>query len=259
MKKELSAAVILLVTLSALIGCKKTSYHHDDLTMYYNPLQVGKYAVYQLDSLTFYYYGQLDTITHYLAKDSVEEAITDNEGRPGWRVVRYLSNLSGTAPWIPSLTFWVTATRQRLEVVENNLRFIRLAFPIEDGFSWQGNSFLPYDPFRDFFVDLGDITNHMDLHSWNYSYRNVNKSFTAGNQTYDSTVTVMQVDESSNVPIVIDTLFASKTYWSETYARNIGLVYRHTAFWEYQPPKLNGTPVGYKIGFEMTLTLLSHN
>jgi hypothetical protein len=220
---------------------------------------VGKYAIYQLDSLTFYYYGQLDTLTHYLAKDSVEEAVIDNEGRPGWRVVRYLSNLSGTAPWTPSMSFWVIPTVQRIEVVENNLRFIKLAFPVNEGISWAGNSFLPYAPFQDFFSDFSDITNHLDLHTWNYSYQNVNKPFTAGGQTYDSTVTVLQVDQSENVPILIETSLASRTYWSETYARNIGLVYRHTAIWEYQPPPPDGSRMGYKMGFEMTLTLLSHN
>ena len=258
MKRNQSAAIVAIFALSTLISCKKTTYKNPaSVTDYYNPLQVGKYAIYQLDSLTFYYYGQLDTVTHYLAKDSVEEALIDNEGRPGWRVVRYLSDLTETQPWTPSMSFWVTPTVQRLEVDENNLRFIKLAFPLDEGVSWSGNSFLPYAPFQDFF-DFSDDS-HLSLQLWDYKYQNVNQPFTAGTQTFDSTVTVMQVNDSINVPILDPGSFASRTYWSETYARNVGLVYRHTAIWEYQPPTPNGSQSGYKIGYEMTLTLLSHN
>ena len=80
-----------------------------------------------------------------------------------------------------------------------------------------------------------------------------------GGATYDSTLTILQEDDSANVPIVIDTAFASRTYWSETYAKNIGLVYRHSILWEYQPPVPNSTQGGYKIGFEVTFTLVDHN
>jgi len=258
MKRNQSAAVIALFTLLILIGCKKTTYKNPaTVTDYFNSLQVGKYAIYQLDSLTFYYYGQLDTVTHYHAKDSVEEALIDNEGRPGWRVVRYLSDPDETLPWTPSGTFWVTPTRQHLEVVEDNLRFIKLAFPVDDGVSWSGNSFLPYAPFKDFF-DFSDDS-HLNLQLWNFTYQDVNKPATIGSNTYDSTVTVMQMNDSINVPILDPNSFASRTYWSETYAKNVGLVYRHTAIWEYQPPTPNGSQTGYKIGYEVTLTLLSHN
>jgi hypothetical protein len=223
------------------------------------PLQVGKYVTYRLDSLTFYYYGQKDTITQYLAKDSVEAAITDNIGRPSWRIVRYLSDTTG-AQWTPNETYMVTPTVQTLEVVENNLRFIKLAFPMDEGYSWAGNTYLPKNPYRDDF-DFSGVLN-LNPQRWTYTYQNVNKSFQIGSQVYDSTTTILEVDDSTNLfnnfPIV-DTSFASRTNWTETYARNIGLVYRHTALWEWQPPTPNGTQIGYKLGFEVTLTIIDHN
>jgi hypothetical protein len=249
----LTLAVVLAIT-----SCKKTTYTYpaNPLTNYFAPLQVGKYITYRLDSLSFYYYGQLDTLTRYLAKDSVEEAITDNQGRPSWRVVRYLSDTMGTA-WTPNETYMVTATQQTLEMVEDNLRYIKLAFPLDEGFSWTGNTYLPYAPYQDFF-DFSDDS-HLSVQLWNYTYQQVNKPFSVGNQAYDSTVTVLQVNDSINVPITDPNSFASRTYWTETYARNIGLIYRHTSLWEYQPPTPNGTQTGYKIGFEATLTIVDHN
>jgi hypothetical protein len=250
-----AAALIILLT---AIGCKRTLYNYPNnpLTNYYLPLEVGKYAIYELDSLNFYYYGQLDTLTQYLAKDSVESSFVDNAGHLSWTVVRYLSPMNGPISWAASETKTVTPFTQSIEEQENNLRFIKLAFPLDDSFSWNGNSYLPDNPYQGSF-DFSASTN-MYLNAWTYTYQNVNQPFTAGGTTYDSTVTVLQADDSVHLPIVTDTLFAAKTYWSETYAKHVGLVYRHTALWELQPRTLNGQSA-YKIGFEVTQTLLDHN
>src|ERR1700722_11444298 len=106
MKKRLGALLIALVV--AITSCKKTiSYPAIPLSDYFITLQVGKYVTYRLDSLNFYYYGQLDTTTSYLAKDSVEKMTVDGSGQTAWLVTRYLSDTTGSA-WSPSLTYTVT-------------------------------------------------------------------------------------------------------------------------------------------------------
>lgn len=254
---RLAGAAALIILLTA-IGCKRTLYNYpsNPLTNYYIPLEVGKYAIYQLDSLNFYYYGQLDTLTHYLAKDSVEHSFVDNAGHTSWVVVRYLSPATGPTVWTASETKTVTPFAQSIEEVENNLRFIKLVFPMQDSFTWNGNSYLPDNPYQGYF-DFSASTN-VYLNAWSYTYLNTNQRYTAGGKTYDSTLTVLQANDSVHLPIITDTLFAAKTYWSETYAKNIGLVYRHTALWELQPRTLNGQSA-CKIGFEITMTLLDHN
>ncbi len=262
----LAFLVAAIAVMLSVTSCKRQVYTYpsNPLTNYFMPLQVGKYVTYRLDSLTFYYYGQKDTITRYLAKDSVEAAIMDNLGRPSWIITRYLSDTTG-AQWAPNESYVVTPTTQTVEVVENNLRFLKLAFPMDEGFSWAGNTYLPSNPYsdptsQDYFDFSGAL--NLNLQRWNYTYQNVNKPFQAGPRVYDSTITILQVNDSGNVfnnAPVIDTSFASKTYWTETYARNIGLVYRHTALWEWQPPTPNNTQVGYKLGFELTLTIVDHN
>ena len=248
MKNIRLAGAISLLTLTTIISCKRTLYHHPDdaLTHYFIPLEVGKYAIYQVDSLNFYYYGQLDTLTHYFVKDSVESSFVDNLGHTSWMVVRYITPISDPNGWTPSAG--------SIEFTENNLRFIKLAYPMTNGGSWNGNSYLPNAPYQDIFKFTA-----LSLNQWVYTYQNFNAPFTAGGTAYDSTVTILQEDDSANVPIVIDTAFASRTYWSETYAKNIGLVYRHSIIWEYQPPIPNSSQGGYKTGFEVTFTLLQHN
>jgi len=256
MKNRLGALLIALVV--TITSCKKTiSYPAIPLTDYFITLQVGKYVTYRMDSLNFYYYGQLDTITSYLAKDSVEGTSVDGTGATVWRVTRYLSDTSGDS-WRPTETYTVSPTTQTIDMTENNLRFIKLAWPMDLGFSWTGNTYLPYAPYQDFF--LYSSYANLSLGGWNYTYMQVNQPFTVNNGTnYDSTTTVLQIADSTNVPITDPTSFASATYWSETYGKHIGLIYRHTEMWEYQPPTPDGTQEGYKIGFEVTMTVVDHN
>lgn len=249
--------ILLLCLVIVVTSCKKTiHYPATSLTDYFLTLQVGKYATYRLDSLNFYYYGQLDTITSYLAKDSVESSFVDGAGNKAWYVTRYLSDTTGTN-WYPGETYTVTPLQQRIEMTEENLRFIKLAFPMDQGFSWTGNTYLPYAPYKGFF-DYSDDS-HLTLGTWNYSYQSVNTPYSLGSQKFDSTLTVMQRNDSINVPITDVHSFASRTYWSETYAKHIGLIYRHTEMWEYQPPTPDGTQSGYKIGFQLTMKLVDHN
>jgi hypothetical protein len=254
---KLRPVVLFLVAFLTFASCKKTAHYPAVAPAdYFIPLQVGKYATYRLDSLNFYYYGQLDTVTSYLAKDSVESSFVDGAGNTAWYVTRYLSDTTGSN-WYPGETYTVTPSQQRLEMTEDNLRFIKLAFPIAQGSSWPGNSYLPYAPYADFF-DYSDDS-HLTLGTWNYTYQSVNKPYNVGSLSFDSTVTVLQENDSINVPITDPNSFASRTYWSETYARHVGLVYRRTEMWEYQPPTPDGTQIGYKIGFQLTMRLIDHN
>lgn len=259
MKFRLLSILLLAPLLAAVFSsCKKTiHYPANPLTNYYIGLQVGKYITYRMDSLTFYYYGQNDTITSYLAKDSVEKQTFDNTGAAVWLVTRYLSDTTGSS-WTPSLTYVVSPSTSAIDVTEDNLRFVKLAFPMDLGFSWTGNTYLPYAPYQDFF-SYSDY-NNLSLSTWNYVYTQVNQPFTVLNGTsFDSATTVVQIADSTNVPIANTNVFASVSYWSETFAKNVGMIYRQTEMWEYQPPTPDGTQAGYKIGFALTMSIVDHN
>jgi hypothetical protein len=245
----------LVVTLSS---CKKTlPAPGSPLTTYFIGLQVGKYITYRMDSLNFYFYGQSDTITSYLAKDSVEKKTVDNSGATAWLVTRYLSDTTGSF-WTPSMTYIVSPTNAAIDVTENNLRFVKLAFPMDLGYSWTGGTYLSYAPYQDFF--LYSDYNNLTMSAWNYQYTQVNQNFTVANgQTFDSTTTVLLNADSTNVPVINVHQFGSVTYWSETYAKNIGLIFRQTEMWEWQPPTPDGTQAGYKIGFSLTMSIVDHN
>lgn len=255
MNKMLSAAALAFALLLVLAGCQKKDVFSTVQLTDYMDLQVGRYVHYRLDSLRYIDYGQKDTVISYDAKDVIEAAITDNLGRPGFRLVRYLRDTASQNEydWKPAATIEIIPTRNTLEWVEDNFRFQKLKLPIVDGFNWKGNSYIQIVP-----TDPTDINwDYRYLDDWDYTYANIDQPFSAwNNQQVDSTITVNERDEiigDPNDPSV----YSEKNYSQEVWGKGIGLVYRNFIHWVYQPPQ-NGNP-GYTDGYGITLTMIDHN
>ena len=237
----LSAFVVLVFT-----ACNKTDTLDTDELSDYVQLAVGKYITYRLDSTKYINFGQKDTIIRYQAKDVVEAEITDNLGRPAWRVVRYLRDTASKkeSDWKATGSFMAVLTRNSFEWIEYNMRFEKLKLPIRDGYSWKGHSYIDtYSSFSDFqFLD-----------DWDYIYENVGEPFTVfGGVQVPTTIKVNQNDE------LIETAgYREKNYGVEVYGKGIGLVFKEFLHWEYQPP--NGGNPGYYNGYGIKLQMTGHN
>lgn len=255
MKKTVFYSIAAILICVILAACTKSDTLATAQLDEYLPVQPGKFVRYRLDSMRFVNFGQKDTIVSYDAKDVVDAEITDNAGRKAFRVIRYLRDLSSSneADYVPSMTYMVTPYREAIEVQENNLRYQKLRLPIAENYNWRGNSMLPATPFYSTY----QFSNDEDIDLWDYTYQNVNQSMTVNDAVYDSTVTVMQVADSSNVPIEFPDGLAYRNYWTEVYAKNIGLIYKEVVMWEYQPPN-SGNP-GFKSGFGITMSIIDHN
>ena len=243
-KRFLFISVLILLS---VLACKKTYQYPSDPLSEYVPQQVGKYITYRMDSLVFINFGTQDTIVKYLAKDVIDDSITDNLGRPSWRVVRYISDTTGTAPWTPIETYMITATNQSVEVVENNMRFIKMVAPVVNGYTWSGNSY----------IDTRSLLSTVTyLDGWNYVYDSVGMPFTTFSDVVPSSVTIRQADDSSGS--LIDTVFSTRDFSEEVYGKGIGLIYKNFIHWEYQPPNVN-VPVGSFSGYGIKLMMVEHN
>lgn len=237
------AFIILL-----LVSCKKenTSFTTTSVNAYF-PLQVGKLIIYDLDSTVFTNFNQTETVRHYQAQYKVQDSTTDNLGREGYTIYRYLRSDS-TQDWTMDNVFTVFPTDNLVECIQDNLRFIKLAAPVDNGFSWKGNSYLAFDPYRSYV-----FANPAFMEDWEYTYDDVNKPLTVGTQTFDSTVTVLEVADSTGDPKVPGTEYAEKTFSIEKYAKGVGLIYKDFIHWEYQA--IDHT---YK-GFGERLSIIDHN
>ena len=227
--KRLANCISLLILITiVLISCEKRteSYPSDEIDQYYS-MQIGKFIQYRLDSMKFTDFGVTDTTVYYQAKDVVEEAFTDNSGRPGWKVVRYLRDTLGIKPWQPAMTYIVTPTRESLEIVEDNFRFEKMKLPVKDGYSWKGNKYIS--------VNSSDPNWNYDfLFDWDYTYESTGLPFPVFNgEMIQNTVTINQVDETLGNP-ADDKSYSERTFGKEVYAKEVGLIYREFMHYTYQ-------------------------
>lgn len=252
MKKLIAPLIILTAVVLFLEGCSKKTdtYPTEPLTDYFLNLQPGKYIRYLLDSTLYIEFGQKDTVIHYEAKDVVDAPITDGLGREGWRVLRYMRHVGSTDEnaWDLKLAYYVIPGKNNIEIIENNLRFIKLVSPVVEGNSWHGNVYLPDHPFEQYYGILSDA----GLQSWDYTYRNKYAPETINDTDYDSTFSVEQIDEEEYTPAL-----DFKNYWVEKYAKGIGMIYREMIMWEHQPAV--GSNPDYWQGFGIKMSILDHN
>jgi hypothetical protein len=188
----LSAAFIIL----AIVSCKKETevpdghdYEAARLAEIL-PLQVGKTITYQTDSLVFTNFNRNEEIHSYIEKDTIDNQFLDAMGRTSYRVTRFMQDMNALRPWFSSGTYFITPTSSTVEVIENNLRFVKLAVPLRQGTTWNGNLYLPDEPYSTMYNFSND--NRMDI--WAYTYSKLNDEFSYNSTKLNDIVTVTGID-----------------------------------------------------------------
>ncbi len=220
----------------------------------YVPLVAGKSITYRVDSTIFSNFGRNTEIHKYQIRHDVDAEITDNLGRPSYRVFRFLRDSAGTQPWQPAGSYFITPLADQIELIEDNLRVIKLRIPIQDGNSWKGNKYLPLDPYGPLF----NFSNDDNMEDWDFHFDGGTTTFSYDGHDYTDVYSIEQADEAYNVPITDPDSYAAKTRSVEKYSKQIGLVYRDYELWEYQP-NTGGTGGPYSTGFGIKMWMIDHN
>jgi len=214
MKTTTCRLLIFCSVIFFLVSCKKENETVNfDYGYNYYPDDSGSYVIYKVDSVLYNDFNPLNlkrTSSQYL-KEVVTEQYVDNLGRSAKKVERFVTD-SLNHPWRPFNVWYFVKNKTNVERVEDNVRYIKLTFPVSVGNTWRGNKYNELNHFP--YGDLKFTTTNFD---WNYSLKEINQNYTYSNVSSDSTLTVLQVADSSNV---------QKVYSVEKYAKNIGLVYK---------------------------------
>ena len=215
----------------SLISCKKTTENYQALLVNdYYPLQVGKTWIYRLDSTIIPAFGTSLNVVSYLAKDSVESSFPDNLGRNSFRITRFTTDTLQKKSWEYKSTYYITPTEQTVECMDDyNRRFIKLSMPVRELFSWKGNTFIDTK-------SPASLIRYLD--DWDYTYQNINMPFEVKKGMMDSTITILQRDETIPEGPFDPNYYKQRNYSIEVYAKGIGLIYKEFIHWTWQttPP-----------------------
>lgn len=234
---------LTLLLLTGLFSCTKTTLPDLTTAIEYYPLQVGKFITYRLDSTVYTKLNTQKETRSYLVQDLVEATIQDNLGRTAYRIRRTLRGPTDTTRWTDNATFLVVSTGNKIEFLDNNLRFIKLVNPISSLTTWKGNSF----------IQTGDDMLRF-YENWDYNYDKIQEPYTVNGIIYPETITVNQVDQVDGNPN--DKRFYFEVNRSkEVYAKGIGLIYKDFLHETWQP-----VSASYESNsFGIRLTILNHN
>jgi hypothetical protein len=202
---QIRYSLLFIILASLFLSCKKKQDNAaaPDLGYDYYPGTVGSYIEYDVDSIA-YRPLTLDTVeAKFHIKEVIEEEFTDNQNRPALRIVRYKKNYSATIPysqmsWTLQDVWLANKTRTTAEVVEENVRFVKLIFPVTEDGSWNGNA-------------------QNTIGEWEYKYSGFGQSATYNSLTFGECVLVTQKKSAS--------LLSYQNY-VEKYAKGVGMVYK---------------------------------
>ena len=185
----------VFVSVILLFGCKKSN--NETVNYYYGyfPLEVDSWVEYDVLDIVHTEFGSDTTI--YQLKEITTEEFLDLEGRLTYRIERYW-RADVSLEWSIKDVWYSNITKTTAEKVEENVRFTKMIFPINDTKYWDGNAF-----------------NNLD--EWEYSYDSLHMPKLINNLSFDSTITVIQRDNENVVEY-------EKV--KEIFAVDIGLIYK---------------------------------
>jgi len=183
----------------------------------WNPIALGYWQEYKVDTFKFIKSPNDTGVTQSQSTIYFHEEITDTLNdfdTPYQFKLRIDSRKNTTDNWGFFRNISIQNTANTFQRNEDNIRKIKMQFPISKSMNWKGNKY----------VDSSLIGTDSD---WNFAYTNIYQTISVNGINFDSTVTVVQYADSNAI---------EKTYFYEIHAKRIGLIYA-----EYQKlEKQNG-------------------
>jgi hypothetical protein len=136
----------LLLAMLTISSCESETEELDESVFGYRffPVQEGKTWIYASDSIIYSASGtRKDTLKSFI-KEVIGTPFKDLEGNDVNRLERYFRRLE-TDPWTKTNTWTVLLDKTRAIRTEENIKFVKLVFPIKKGLRFDGNVFVDED------------------------------------------------------------------------------------------------------------------
>ncbi|MCX6271934.1 MAG: hypothetical protein NTU44_12070 [Bacteroidetes bacterium] len=158
------------------------------------PLKLGQWIEYDVDSINID--GVNTDTTSWVVRETIDTSFLDNTGQQTFLIHRTWRH-ADSLEWPAYYKVWsATVNENQAEKVEDNIRYIKLVFPVEDGKTWNGNSL-----------------NNLGVQDYQYHVLPIETKNSG--QSFFNTVIVLHQDQTTLI---------SKDYEDEMYARSFGMV-----------------------------------
>ncbi len=221
MRLKNKIAVFSLLVIIA--SCKKEKEEPVNFNYEYAPQTIGHYCIYDVMEITHDDATNIhDTITYKL-KEKIESSFIDDQGRPSLRLEQSKLD-TATGNWNITDIWTSTRVTSRYEKFEEDERFIRLAFPVKQDATWDGNAY-------------------NQIGKWDYKYTDVDVPRVYNGLNFSQTARVLQMDEFN---------FVQKQLAYEVYAKNVGLVYKYYKYFTIDSFDSTKADVGSELYMNIT-------
>ena len=223
MRKSPVIAALLLI---GLYSCKSELAEPVDLGYAYFNAEQGHYVAYDVDSIVYDIPSGIQDTFRFQVKEYVDSIYTDLEGRPAARIERSYRDVEGD-PWELRKIWTANKTTTAAEKVEENVRFVKMVFPVNANVEWDGNA-------------------QNTFSTWNYHYEEIGATKDIAGITFPNTVTVVQRDVSNLI---------QKEFAKEIYAYDIGMVYKQLDTLKYS---ISGGMQTLQTGIKFKMTVFEY-
>lgn len=192
---------VLFFLIVLIISCKQTNQGNEEINLGldYYPVKIGSTWIYTVDSIAYDNNTGVTTIDtfRYEYKEVISSNFSDVSGNTGQLLNRFYRK-NDSSDWFQANNWTVLITKEKAERVEENIRFVKIAFPVAVNKRWNGNMY-----------------NAREVEQ--YRIINTNRGATYGNTFYHNTMLVQQAKELNAIEEIAK---------QEVYAQNVGLVYK---------------------------------
>lgn len=195
MRGYLKYGCLILTFLMTFTYCKKKSSELVPVDYSYFPLKLKSWVIYNITFRKVDKDVNIDTTVHYQLKEIIDTIIEDNTGKPVYRIERYTRPGNGHS-WEISQVWQQGIDHNAAYKVEDNIKYVKLRFPVELNKSWNGNIYNSEEPL-------------------DYTISSIDQQETINGISFGNVLTVTQ-QYSQNL--------IEKFHFFEKYAKNIGLV-----------------------------------
>lgn len=206
--KRTRALFAFVLLLMAFTSCNKEAIDYELFGPEYYPLKTGNYIIYTVDSIHFYDVTLTSDTFTYELKELVDTLITDWNGNSSYVIKRFIRTDQNQA-WQLKRVWSAQVYDDRAERQEENLRFMKLNFPVIRNKSWRGNVYITPDSAHNYAPD------------WLYTYTNIDTTLILNGEKLDSCIVIEQYNEQNQIEKHIE---------REMYQIGTGMVFKESVF-----------------------------